>query len=127
MAETPFLIDIGANLTHDSFAHDLDEVIDRARAQGIEQMVVTGADQEHSAAAYALTQQYPASLYATSGIHPHHATECSDQALAALELLAGFAEVVAVGECGLDFYRDFSPRDVQEKADAGVSASARRP
>lgn len=110
------LIDIGANLTHDSFAQDLDEVIGRAQERGIGRIVVTGADQAHSSAAYDLTQQFPAYLYSTSGIHPHHATECSDQALVALERLAGYPEVVAVGECGLDFYRDFSPRDVQEKA-----------
>lgn len=110
------LIDIGANLTHDSFAHDLEDVIDRAREQGVGRMVVTGADEAHSRAAHALAGQYPGYLYATSGIHPHHATECSDRSLAVLEQLAGYPEVVAVGECGLDFFRDFSPREVQEKA-----------
>jgi TatD DNase family protein len=110
------LIDIGANLTHDSFAQDLDEVIERARANGVARMVVTGADLPHSMAAHALAQQYPGTLYATAGIHPHHATSYADPVLAALEALAAHPDVVALGECGLDFYRDFSPHDVQKKA-----------
>jgi TatD DNase family protein len=109
------LIDIGANLTHDSFAHDLDEVIKRARANGVARMVVTGADLPHSRAAHGLVEKYPGLLYATAGIHPHHATSYADSALAALEALAAYPDVVAIGECGLDFYRDFSPRAVQRK------------
>ena len=110
------LIDIGANLTHDSFARDLDEVIERARTNGVARMVVTGTDLEHSTAAQRLTWKYQGTLYATAGIHPHHATVCADSVLADLEALAVYPGVVAVGECGLDFFRDFSPHDVQEKA-----------
>jgi TatD DNase family protein len=110
------LIDIGANLTHDSFDHDRDAVLQRAREAGIAQLVVTGASREHSPKALALAQAHPGVLCATAGVHPHHAVEYTDECDQELRALHAHPEVVAVGECGLDFFRDFSPRPAQRKA-----------
>ncbi len=110
------LIDIGANLTHDSFDHDRDAVLARAQAAGVAQMVVTGASREHSPKALALAQAHPGVLFATAGVHPHHATEYTDECDAEMRALQAHPEVVAVGECGLDYFRDFSPRPSQRKA-----------
>ncbi|KAF1686855.1 hydrolase TatD [Pseudoxanthomonas broegbernensis] len=110
------LIDIGANLTHDSFDHDRDAVLARARQAGVAQMVVTGASREHSPLALRLAQAHPGMLYATAGVHPHHATEYTDECDAQMRALQAHPEVVAVGECGLDYFRDFSPRPAQRKA-----------
>ncbi len=73
------LIDIGANLTHDSFDRDRDAVLDRARQAGVVQMVITGASREHSPLAVQLAQQHPGFLYATAGVHPHHAVEYTEE------------------------------------------------
>ena len=110
------LIDIGANLGHESFAHDFDAVLARARAAGVVQMVVTGASRAGSAHALQLAHAHPGVLYATAGVHPHHAIEYTDEADAELRALHADARVVAVGECGLDYHRDFSPRPAQRRA-----------
>ena len=110
------LIDIGANLTHESFARDLDAVLERARAAGVARMVVTGASREHSPQALELARRHSGFLYATAGVHPHHATEYTDDCDADMRALHAHPEVVAVGECGLDYNRDFSPRPAQRKA-----------
>lgn len=115
-AVSPALVDIGINLTHDSYDSDRDAVMARAAAAGVVQMVVTGASAEGSRKAVALAHTHPGVLYATSGIHPHHATELTGELAHELEGLAHRPEVVAVGECGLDYFRDFSPRDVQRAA-----------
>lgn len=107
------LIDIGANLTHESFRHDFDAVLDRARAHGVIQMVVTGASHAGSEHAVELARAHPGLLYATAGVHPHHAIDYSDVTDARLRALAQLAEVRAVGETGLDYHRNYSPRDVQ--------------
>jgi len=110
------LIDIGANLTHDSFDHDRDAVLQRACAAGVARMIVTGASREHSPKALALAKAHPGVLYATAGVHPHHAVEYTDECDAEMRALHAHPEVVAVGECGLDYFRDFSPRPAQRKA-----------
>ena len=110
------LIDIGANLTHESFDRDRDAVLERARAAGVVQMVITGASRAESPRALALAQQHPGFLYATAGVHPHHASEYTAECDAEMRALHEHAEVVAVGECGLDFNRDFSPRPAQRRA-----------
>lgn len=115
-AVSPALVDIGINLTHDSYDSDRDAVMSRARAAGVVQMVVTGASAEGSRKAVALAHAHPGTLYATAGVHPHHATELTEALAHELEGLAHKPEVVAVGECGLDYFRDFSPRDVQRAA-----------
>ena len=107
------LIDIGANLTHDSFDADRDAVLERAHAHGVAQMIVTGASREGSDAALALARQHPGILYATAGVHPHHAADYDDATDAHLRELAREPEVRAVGETGLDYFRNFSPREAQ--------------
>jgi len=107
------LVDIGANLTHESFRHDLDEVIARARDAGLAQIVVTGASREGSMAALQLAGRHPGFLYATAGVHPHHAVDYDDETEGLLRELQQAPEVVAVGETGLDYHRDFSPRHDQ--------------
>src|SRR4051794_8707294 len=110
------LIDIGANLGHDSFDHDLDAVLQRARDAGVAQMVVTGASREGSPRALQLAQAHPGFLFSTAGVHPHHASEYTNECDAELRALHAHAQVVAVGECGLDYFRDFSPRPAQRRA-----------
>lgn len=110
------LIDIGANLTHDSFDDDRDDVIRRAAAAGVNRIVVTGSSVDTSRDAAALAETMPGRLYATAGVHPHHASEYSDEAHESLAAILAGEVVVAVGECGLDYFRDFSPRDAQRDA-----------
>jgi len=108
------LIDIGCNLTHDSFDDDREQVLDLARQAGVKQFIVTGASDEGMQKAYELARAYPGELYATAGVHPHRADTFTDETAALIRTLAGHEEVVAVGETGLDYFRDFSPRDVQQ-------------
>jgi len=110
------LVDIGANLGHESFAHDLEAVLARARAAGVVQMVVTGASREGAREALKLARAHPGFLYATAGVHPHHALEVTAEGEAELRELQAQPEVVANGECGLDYFRDFSPRPAQRRA-----------
>ena len=110
------LIDIGANLSHESFQSDLDQVIDEAMAAGIIHMVVTGTSVEGSLGASTLAQKYPGLMSSTAGIHPHEAAHFSQDALQCLADLAEREEVRAMGETGLDYFRDFSPRDRQQQA-----------
>lgn len=110
------LIDIGCNLTHDSFAADRAEVIQRARAANVVQIIVTGASEEGSVAALELARAYPGELHATCGVHPHHATDFTADSETMIRELSSQAGVVAIGETGLDYFRDFSPRDAQRRA-----------
>jgi TatD DNase family protein len=110
------LIDIGANLGHESFRPDFDAVLERARAHGVAKIVVTGASAGGSRAARELARVHPGFLHATAGVHPHHAHEYDDATDALLRELAVLPEVKAVGETGLDYFRDFSPRPAQRAA-----------
>lgn len=112
----PPLIDIGANLTHDSFDADRDAVLERAREAGVTRLVVTGTTVAASTAARDLARSAPGVLYATAGVHPHHAAELDADGVAELRALLDDAAVLTVGECGLDYFRDFSPRDAQRRA-----------
>lgn len=107
------LIDIGANLTHSAFQQDLPQVVDAARRAGVERMIVTGTAVDESMAAIRIADEY--GLYATAGVHPHHARDCGPQTIPALRSLARHPRVVAIGECGLDFNRNYSPHPDQEK------------
>jgi len=109
-------IDIGINLAHDSFDADRDEVMASAAAVGVQQMIVTGSSAASTRRSIELSREHPARLYATAGVHPHHAAELNHDLLAELELLSREPQVVAVGECGLDYFRDFSPRNAQRQA-----------
>ena len=107
------LVDIGANLTHAAFADDLGEVLARARAAGVGSIVVTGTSVAESLAAARLAEAH--GLYATAGVHPHHARDCDTGTIAALREIAALPRVVALGECGLDYNRNYSPHPDQER------------
>jgi TatD DNase family protein len=107
------VIDIGANLTHSSFHHDLDAVLARARAAGVEQIVVTGTTVLESEMARDIAERL--GLHASAGVHPHHARDCGPQTIDELKRIAAHPRVVAIGECGLDFNRNYSPHPSQEK------------
>lgn len=113
---TPDLIDIGANLQHKQFGHDREAVIARALAAGVRRLLVTGTSVASTRAALDLARTRPGILFATAGIHPHDASSASAAALDELAALARSPEIRAMGECGLDFDRDFSPRPAQEAA-----------
>jgi len=107
------VIDIGANLTHASFRDDLDAVVARARAAGVAPIVVTGTTVLESRMAVEIADRF--GLYATAGVHPHHARDCNSTTLSELRHLASHPRIVAIGECGLDFNRNYSPHPDQEK------------
>ena len=110
------LIDIGVNLAHDSFDADRGQVLARAHAAGVSQLIVTGASVASSAAALELARSHPGRLYATAGVHPHHASELTEAQLPQLRALLAEPGVVAAGECGLDYHRNFSPAAAQRQA-----------
>jgi TatD DNase family protein len=120
------LIDIGANLAHDSFDADRDAVIARAHAAGVAQIVVTGSSLDSSRKALDLASKHRGKLAATAGLHPHHATEWNDSVAAEFAMLLQMPDAVAGGECGLDYFRDFSPRDLQRRAFAAQLEIAQR-
>ena len=105
------MIDVGANLTHSSFRDDLEAVVARARAHDVQTMIVTGTSVEESRHAAAIAEQFD--LYSTVGIHPHHAKDFKDTS--ELREAARHPRVVAIGECGLDFNRNYSPHPAQEE------------
>jgi TatD DNase family protein len=107
------LVDIGANLTHTSFQHDIASVLERARAHGVARIVVTGADARGVPDAHALALAHPGFLFSTAGVHPHHAADFTGDTEALLREYHAKPEVVAVGETGLDYFRDLSPRAAQ--------------
>jgi len=109
-------IDIGCNLGHESFAGDWSDVVARAGDAGVVQLVLTGASAAGSERALSLAEARSGSLAATAGVHPHLAAEVDDAVLARLAELHRHDQVVAVGECGLDYFRDLAPRPVQQRA-----------
>lgn len=112
-------IDIGVNLTGSSFKKDVPQVIERALAVGVEKIIITGTDVDHSQQAIELTEKYPSICYATVGLHPHHASDYSSDLGSELREMQSHKNVVAVGECGLDFNRNFSTRKEQIRAFEG--------
>jgi TatD DNase family protein len=119
-APTCELIDIGLNLTHESFAHDLPEVLRRAHLAGVSRMILTGTSVSATRGAIALARTDPHRMYATAGLHPHHASEFTASVQEELRELAADPAVVAIGECGLDYYRNYSPREAQITAFRGL-------
>ena len=107
------LADIGANLTHASFRDEVEEVVARARKAGVTTIVVTGTTVPESRMAADTAQRF--GLCATAGVHPHHARECDANTIPALRQLSANPRIVAIGECGLDFNRNYSPHPDQEK------------
>jgi len=109
------LIDIGVNLAHRSFHADRKQVIERAIAAGVRTMIITGTSVSNSQEGVRIARDYPNHLFATAGVHPHDSRHFTENTILELRQLAGGMQVVAIGECGLDFNRDFSPRPQQEK------------
>lgn len=105
-------IDTHAHLEDQRFSEDLDEVLKRAEEAGIEAILTVGVDLGTSRAAVELAERYEM-VWAAVGIHPHEAESATPDALAKLEEIASHEKVVAIGEVGLDFYRDRSPRESQ--------------
>lgn len=110
---THSLIDIGANLAHDSFDDDRDEMMRRAADAGVTRMIVTGSSDDSNTQSAALAEASNGVLFSTAGVHPHHASDYTDDSDALIRKLVAKDVVVAVGECGLDYFRNFSPRDAQ--------------
>ncbi|NCF16507.1 MAG: hydrolase TatD [Gammaproteobacteria bacterium] len=110
------LVDIGANLAHDSFDDDREEVMQRAADAGVATMIVTGSSDESNVRAAELAETTGGVLFSTAGVHPHHASDYTDESDALIRSLAVKEVVVAIGECGLDYFRNFSPREAQLSA-----------
>ncbi|PKF72575.1 hydrolase TatD [Pseudomonas fluvialis] len=113
------LVDIGVNLTHPSFAGDRQALLQRAQAAGVEQLVLTGtslADNEQAHALCLELDDTASRLFCTAGIHPHYSAQWQPSQAAQLAEQLSQPRVRAVGECGLDFYRDLAPRPQQEAA-----------
>jgi len=111
------VIDIGVNLTNKRFDNDRAELIARAKNSGVEQLLITGTNVDESRQALALCQEYrhqfPNTLFATAGVHPHDADGVTNDYLEQLTQLAKLPEIRAIGECGLDFNRNFSAPEQQ--------------
>jgi len=110
---THTLVDIGANIAHNSFDDDRAAMMQRAAAAGVNRIIVTGSSDASNVRAAELAEQSPGVLYSTAGVHPHHAADYDDNSDALIRSLIQNEGVVAIGECGLDYCRNFSPREAQ--------------
>ncbi len=118
------LFDTHAHLHDPAFAADREAVLARARAAGVGRVLTIGTDPDSSREAAALADRH-ADIYAAVGIHPHDATRADDTALAGIAALARGSRVVAVGEIGLDYFRNLSPPAAQRAALRAQLAVAR--
>jgi len=113
------LFDIGVNLTNSRFDKDRDAVLNRAQFAGIRELLITGTCIESSQQALSLCHQYeqvfPNMLFSTAGVHPHDADRVEDNYLEKIRQLVSQPTVLAIGECGLDFNRNFSAPVQQQK------------
>lgn len=119
------MFDIGVNLTSTQFASDREKVVKRAREAGVTGMLITGTNALESQQAQRLAAGHVNYCWSTAGVHPHHASEWSSEIASTLRRLAEKPEVVAIGECGLDFNRNLSAHQQQEYAfDAQLALAA---
>lgn len=118
------MIDIGANLAHESFAGDLELVLDRAWSAGLEAILLTGSCLQSSQRALEISRRNPLRLFTTAGLHPHHASDWSEDLAQAFRALAQDPSLVSLGECGLDYFRHLSPETDQRRAFAAQMALA---
>jgi len=118
-------IDTHAHLYMKEFQDDLDEVIRRAREAGVEAIVCPGTDLETSLRSVEIAEKYDM-VYACVGFHPHDAAKADTSALDQIETLSQHAKVVAIGEIGLDYHYDFSPREAQREVFRAQIDIARR-
>ena len=109
------LFDTHAHLSDEKLHNDLPEVLERARAAGVERVILPASDLADSYEIIKIVEAYPKQLSAAVGVHPHEASRFTEDTSAALEQLLEHAQVVALGEIGLDYHYDFSPRDVQKQ------------
>ncbi|MCX5694111.1 MAG: TatD family hydrolase [Candidatus Omnitrophica bacterium] len=109
------LIDTHCHLDFPAFEPDRDQVLQRAQEAGVKYCINIGATLESSTAACLLAGKYP-EVYASVGVHPHDADTFDEQALLKLKQLAGAKKVVAIGETGLDYYRNLSSKENQKQA-----------
>lgn len=109
------IVDIGVNLMHRSFHQDREQIVERAAANHVTPLIITGTNIRSSIEAARYAGRYSGQLYSTAGVHPHDAKNCNEETIGTLRELAAKPQVVAIGECGLDYNRDFSPREVQRK------------
>ena len=119
------MFDSHCHLQMPVFAGDLPDVLERARQDGLEGVVVIGMDPPSSRQAIDLANRHEG-VYATVGVHPHDASCLDDDALQALREMAREPRVVAIGETGLDFYRNLSPPAAQRKGVSGAARAGRR-
>jgi TatD DNase family protein len=112
---TPRLVDSHCHLNHEDFLPDMKDVLSRASAAGVLQMICVGWDVPSSEAAAIQAQEIPG-VFAAVGVHPHDAATLDDTGEERLKALASGGRVVAVGETGLDYFRSTTPKDVQESA-----------
>ncbi|WP_394201618.1 TatD family hydrolase [Shewanella waksmanii] len=112
----PQYMDIAVNLIGSTLEKDLDGVINRALLHHVSPLIVIGSNIDESQQAQQVCLCYPNQLYTTAGIHPHHAKEWDEQSSEAIRTLALTQQVKAIGECGLDYNRDYSPRPQQRHA-----------
>ncbi len=108
------LFDTHAHLDDRKYDRDRQQMLAQAQQKGVQYIVNVGYDLDSSQRSIALAEQYPF-IYAAVGVHPHDAAMVDEKALAKLQTLASHPKVVAVGEMGLDYYRDLSPRDIQQQ------------
>ena len=106
-------IDIGVNLLDESFNKDLDEVLDRSFGSNVNILINTSSSIEEAKRSLDLTKRYPSKIYTTAGIHPHNASMADEQLKSNLLEIIKNKSVVAIGECGLDYFRNFSPKEKQ--------------
>ncbi|MBZ6389817.1 MAG: 3'-5' ssDNA/RNA exonuclease TatD [Pantoea dispersa] len=119
------MFDIGVNLTSTQFAKDRDQVVKRAREAGVTGLLITGTNALESQQARQLATRHAGYCWSTAGVHPHHASEWSAETASTLRRLADSEQVVAIGECGLDFNRNLSAHEQQEYAfDAQLQLAA---
>jgi TatD DNase family protein len=111
---TPFLIDTHTHLDFDQYDGDRKNVILRAKENNVKAMITIGIDLETSKRSIEIAQTNQ-NIFAAVGIHPHDAGEATQEDIDVIETLLDFPQVVAIGEVGLDFYHNLSPRDVQRK------------
>lgn len=109
------MIDIGVNLTNKAFSRQLSAVLERAKKTGVSHCIVTGTSYEESLRAIELCEQFPQQLFATCGCHPHDASDFPWQQQESFFQLIEHKHVVAIGECGLDFNRNYSSPEDQLK------------
>jgi TatD DNase family protein len=118
------LVDIGLNLSHSSFRQDRDAVVARAEAAGVVHMVLTGSDLAESRVVERMSAAEPQRYSCTAGLHPHLAKDWDTGTADGLRQLYAEPGVRAVGECGLDYNRNYSPQDVQRRVFAAQLALA---